>query len=403
MLAVDTPSLAGDLKFNADGDRIGTYNVLSFDSSGPSFAIVGQAGSASASTLDDMAAAGFVFAGSKSPANPDDIPLAWVGAPPPPPPCDSVDVAGGLIPDYFTVGIAMSQDYYAPTGVDLPGNINHLGDEMTAAVLLAFEEINNNVQGLAPFKADGAKLLPDTTIKFLLASTQNDPKYAVPAGLNVLGVTEERDEYEDNAFAIIGGEWSGATMALNGIANVYNAPQISGSATNAKLSNKDSYATFMRTAAPDSLQAAALARLVLGFGWTTAATISTNDAYADGLAKDFASAAAALDINVIAAESAEAGANGKNPDSYGLTQQLSKIKKSGVRVIFISTAEKDFARQVLLQGRTLGMTGEGWVWIGADGWSVFYSSRCCHTPRKFGSSISSHPRVLLSAGSSTPQ
>ena len=81
---------------------------------------------------------------------------------------------------------------------------------------------------------------------------------------------------------LIGAQLSSVSMPIATLGGVRGVPQVSMSATNADLSNKDSFPYFLRTIPPDSIQAAALWTWVLHFDIALATCLYSAEVYGQG-------------------------------------------------------------------------------------------------------------------------
>ncbi|KAJ7377824.1 hypothetical protein OS493_026392 [Desmophyllum pertusum] len=142
-----------------------------------------------------------------------------------------------------------------------------------------------------------------------------------------------------------------------------NAPymtQISYASTAADLSNKKRYPRFFRTCASDVHQAQALAELVTHFNWRRVSTIASSDGYAKSLADSFETSARLQGIRIHASSRLSSMASSEVDNKV----QLVKDAQTRVNLVFGLPQE---ARAIFETAKAMGMTGEGWVWLGSDG------------------------------------
>eukprot|EP00435_Cladocopium_sp_Y103_P048841 s214_g14.t1 len=88
---------------------------------------------------------------------------------------------------------------------------------------------------------------------------------------------------ETPVVGLIGGSYSSITMPVATLTAVRKVPQISYSATNPKLSDKDAYPYFLRTVPPDSIQGRAFWQWILNFDIPRAVCLYVVEPYGEGL------------------------------------------------------------------------------------------------------------------------
>ncbi|GMI37663.1 hypothetical protein TrCOL_g8543 [Triparma columacea] len=217
-----------------------------------------------------------------------------------------------------------------------------------AATLLAIEEINNSND-----------ILPGITII---------PTFADDAALYIQGFLAGLCLSKRGVPVILGPTYSDA-MGAAVIAARQNVPMLSPTCSTPKLDNRDpenGFPLFTRTFLSDTLQGPALSGIANHFGWSTVVTIvADGDAYSQGLASSFSVNAEANAIEISTSVSITASdAEG----SAALVSKLNILKATGVRVIYMIVGSSTDAVKVLKTAKTLGMTGEGWTWVGCDAW-----------------------------------
>ena len=155
------------------------------------------------------------------------------------------------------------------------------------------------------------------------------------------------------AAAVAGGTgWAGAHAGMGRYA-----------ATSTLFSDKAMYFHFSRVVAPDSDQAPSLAQVAYDLGWRNVATLNEQGTYGDNFVRDFADSCSALGVRLRASESFRSA----DMMALGVELQLQAIKTSGAKVILL-VATEDAAASVLRAAEPLGLTGEGYTWLGTDGW-----------------------------------
>ncbi|XP_037304481.2 vomeronasal type-2 receptor 1 [Pungitius pungitius] len=143
----------------------------------------------------------------------------------------------------------------------------------TQTMLFAIDEINR-----AP------DLLPNTDLGYVIYDSCFTISKAVEGTLTYLtGQDEAVPNYRCGTgaplAALVGAGGSDLSIATARILGLYHFPQVSYSSTCSALESKFQFPTFLRTIPNDVHQAAAMAQLVLHFGWTWVGTIAADDDY----------------------------------------------------------------------------------------------------------------------------
>lgn len=90
-----------------------------------------------------------------------------------------------------------------------------------------------------------------------------------------------------------------------------------------------------------------------------------NDAYSQGLSESFSVSAEANNIDIPTSITI---APTETSESASLMSKLNIIKSTGSRVIYMIVGANTDAVKVIKAAKALGMTGEGWTWVGCDAW-----------------------------------
>ncbi|XP_077397419.1 vomeronasal type-2 receptor 1 [Festucalex cinctus] len=151
----------------------------------------------------------------------------------------------------------------------------------TQTMLFAINEINNMDE-----------LLPNTDLGYVIYDSCFTISKAVEGTLTYLtGQDEAVPNYRCGTgaplAALVGAGGSDLSIATARILGLYHFPQVSYSSTCSALNSKFQFPTFLRTIPNDKHQSAAMARLVLHFGWTWVGTIAADDDYGKYGIKDF--------------------------------------------------------------------------------------------------------------------
>ncbi|KAL1499616.1 hypothetical protein AB1Y20_011815 [Prymnesium parvum] len=216
-------------------------------------------------------------------------------------------------------------------------------------VYQALREINNKSDGVAD------ELLPHTQLRFAFRDSRCDSAVAM---LGALDLTR-------NAFsslgvsAIIGAGCSGATQAAAQVARSVNIPMVSPSSTSPSLSDGRAYPYLLRTSASEAITSVGIVAVLQElFHYTSAAIVSSSDAYGVGGSNAFRDAAFAAGLSVAATVSFQ-------NDSPDYTVQYLELLASKAYVIVIFTHVSEGSR-FLRGARDLELGGPGYLWMFGD-------------------------------------
>lgn len=124
------------------------------------------------------------------------------------------------------------------------------------------EQVNQNMS-----------IIPDVLLQLHYAELLHSQANALVAVQSLLN--------NENARGLIGGTYADETETGQLVASVYETPQISALPVGADLSDKTTYPYLARVNPPDEYQAAALADLMVLYGWEQAFVIYSNDDYGE--------------------------------------------------------------------------------------------------------------------------
>ncbi|XP_022097707.1 metabotropic glutamate receptor-like [Acanthaster planci] len=152
------------------------------------------------------------------------------------------------------------------SGAPCSAGLYSWGMELSAIVMFAIEQIN-----------DREDLLPNVTIGYDIRDNCYSETLSLWTAFS-LASTSERPQEDvqfpkisppDNGslLCIIGTQTSATTIPTAQAASLYSIPVISPFATSNELSDKRRFPYFLRTVPPDSLQASAIADILLRFEW----------------------------------------------------------------------------------------------------------------------------------------
>ncbi|XP_066286903.1 glutamate receptor ionotropic, kainate 2-like isoform X1 [Branchiostoma lanceolatum] len=140
-------------------------------------------------------------------------------------------------------------------------------------------------------------------------------------------------------------------------------PQIAPIATDPMLDNPEKYRYLLRMSAPDTVQSRALVDLVNEFGWQQMSILVSRDDYGTHGLMEFKTLASQRGWLIRTVQQFQPK---ENPAQIDVLLQLKAIKTAGARIILLNCGGL-LGMEVLRKASTMGMTGEGWVWIVTDG------------------------------------
>ncbi|XP_022097706.1 metabotropic glutamate receptor-like [Acanthaster planci] len=152
------------------------------------------------------------------------------------------------------------------SGTPCSGSFSRWANELAALFLFAIEQINNR-----------ADLLPNVTIGYDIRDNCYSETLSLWTAFSLASTSEKPQEdvqfpkisppNNGSLLCIIGTQTSSTTIPTAQAASLYRVPVISPFATSNELSDKRRFPYFLRTVPPDSLQATAIADILLRFGW----------------------------------------------------------------------------------------------------------------------------------------
>lgn len=187
-----------------------------------------------------------------------------------------------------------------------------------------------------------------------------DSKGDVTDAVNLYNRLVERD----GIVALLGAVLTAETLVIRSETAKVNLPQITGSATDAKVTvDPDTgkvYTNVFRTCFIDPFQGEKMADYVADkLGAKKAAVIyQSGSAYSEGLKDAFVAECEKLGVSVVDVEAYSSG-------DVDFNAQLTNIKNAGADVVFSSNYYEDDA-MIVSQARKLGITAP---FCGGDGWS----------------------------------
>ncbi|KAJ8047651.1 Metabotropic glutamate receptor 3 [Holothuria leucospilota] len=248
------------------------------------------------------------------------------------------------------------------------GRINEeRGIQRLEAMLFAIDKINNDTT-----------ILEDWTLGADIRDTCSQDTYAleqslefvrsslttVEVGADGCVFNDANNDTEGRVVGAVGGSDSDVSIQVANLLRLFEIPQISYASTSARLSDTSRYDYFARTVPPDTLQAKALADIVLLFNWTYVMTVASEGQYGEAGIDQFEKEATAR--NICIAESEEIPFNADESVYDNVISQLKQNKKAKVVVLFTTGHD---AREVLAAFQR-DNTNHSFILIASDGWGV---------------------------------
>lgn len=222
-----------------------------------------------------------------------------------------------------------------------------IGSVAKVAVLAAVEDVNSD-----------PSVLGGTKLKVMI----HDTNYS-----GFLGIVEALQFMESDTVAIIGPQTSVTAHVISHIANELQVPLLSFSATDPTLASLQ-FPYFIRTAQNDLFQMATIAAMVEFYGWREVTAIYVDDdhgrngiaALADKLAEHRCKISFKAPMSLDATQD-------------DVTDVLVKVALMESRIIVLHTYSSR-GPQVLKVAQSLGMMGNGYVWITTNWLSTILES-----------------------------
>eukprot|EP01041_Mallomonas_annulata_P005118 gene5118-10239_t len=245
----------------------------------------------------------------------------------------------------INIGI-FGDKYTSGRKVDVEGTHN------IAAMLLAINEINNKTDGLYD------DLLPSTTIKFALRSTQG----------NFLSASNAAQDFALHVFngsGVVGAVGSGHDESSRAMGQTFGftpfkVVNVDYGANASELSHGGTYPYFTRTCASNGFEGRILARLIKQqYGWTNVNLFSTADTYGTDTSLEFLDEAMKLGLNV------EHKFNFW-PGTKDFKDSIDSTKTTGVLTVFVLLMKSVDAGTFLEAGYNAGLFTQGTQILGTQ-------------------------------------
>ena len=232
------------------------------------------------------------------------------------------------------------------------------------AMILAIHKINSN-----------DSLLPGVTLAYEIRDTCINVNFALEQTLHF--VTEEKtlgNGKRGSVSGVIGTPFSFTSIAVANLLRLFQIPQISYSASTEELSDKSRYDYFLRMSTPDSLQARAIADIIIHFNWTYIIVVHSDDSYGKGgitsLTNELKSSNLSSHICIAATIAVSDSTTITDYDQIMESIAQEWVENSSVIVLFghLSNAEALFEAALRKEAVSTEFAERNITWIGADSW-----------------------------------
>uniref|UniRef100_A0A3P8UK58 Vomeronasal 2, receptor 1 n=1 Tax=Cynoglossus semilaevis TaxID=244447 RepID=A0A3P8UK58_CYNSE len=262
-------------------------------------------------------------------------------------------VIGGMFPVHKRIASTNSNSSRAPVSSACEG-FNFRTFRWTQTMLFAINEINNNKE-----------LLPDTDLGYVIYDSCFTISKAVEGTLTYLtGQDEAVPNYRCGdgppLAALVGPGGTDLAIATARILGLYHFPQVSYSSTCSFLSTKYQFPTFLRTIPNDVHQSAAMAQMVLHFGWTWVGTIAADDDYGKYGIKDFKEQVEEAGVCISFSETLP-----KTESPEDIQRIVDTVIESTAKIIVVFSSDVDFS-PLLLELLRHNVTNR--TWIASEAW-----------------------------------
>uniref|UniRef100_A0A8C6M4Q4 Vomeronasal 2, receptor 1 n=1 Tax=Nothobranchius furzeri TaxID=105023 RepID=A0A8C6M4Q4_NOTFU len=263
-------------------------------------------------------------------------------------------VIGGMFPVHKRIASNKGNTSSLPVSSPCDG-FNFRTFRWTQTMLFAINEINKRTD-----------LLPNTDLGYVIYDSCFTISKAVEGTLTYLtGQDEAVPNYRCGngppLAALVGAGGSDLSIATARILGLYHFPQVSYSSTCSALNNKFQFPTFLRTIPNDVHQSAAMAQMVLHFGWTWVGIIAADDDYGKYGIKDFKEKVEEAGVCISFSETLP-----KVSYFHPAVATISKtVAESTAKIIVVFSSDVDFSPLIpeLLRNNVTNRT-----WIASEAW-----------------------------------
>ena len=235
------------------------------------------------------------------------------------------------------------------------------------AMALTIGRINNNT-----------RFLPGVTLAYEIRDTCILPNFALEQTLSFITAASDQTSQESGTSVgvsgVVGAAFSSVSIPVASLLRLFRVPQISYASTAEVLSDKSRFDYFFRTIPPDSLQARAIAAVIIKFNWTYVVAIHSDDDYGKGgiasLQTELQSAN--LSSRVCLASVISVSDSATREDYNGIVDEIDQkwVANSSVVILFahLHNAEGIFEAMLQRQEIDTDFAKRNITWIGSDSW-----------------------------------
>ena len=266
----------------------------------------------------------------------------------------SVVLLGGLFPVHNTV-----------IGNVLCGGLAENSVQRVESMAYAVSTINRRTD-----------LLPNVTLAFSIRDTCASPRYGLDQAFHYVQARRTDEACRDSSTSVsisglVGAQFSRVSLDIANLLRLYQIPQISYISTADELGDKTRFDYFFRTIPPDSLQARAIADIIMQFNWTFVYALFSNDAYGKGGIQALVENLAMNNRYCIAELIPLPVLDVPEADFYAAVVAMSQnfVRNATVAVIFGQLETAIGVMRAMRKARENGIQGlDNMTWIGTDTW-----------------------------------
>ena len=171
-------------------------------------------------------------------------------------------VLGGLFP------------LHATSNNQACSRLHNIGLQQAEAMVFAVNRINRN-----------SNILPNVTLAFNIRDSCTSPSYALTQAFQFVQNRNSSCMDTRNSIAVsgvVGAAYSSVSIDIANLLRLHKIPQISHVSSSDLLSDKTRFDYFLRTVPPDSIQARAIADIIVKFNWSYVFALYSDDSYGEG-------------------------------------------------------------------------------------------------------------------------
>ena len=236
--------------------------------------------------------------------------------------------------------------------------------ERLEAMVFAINSINND-----------STLLPNVKLVFTIRDTCSSTSYALDQTFQFVqnnGTCSDESNMRLAISGVVGAEFSSVSMDVANLLRLYQIPQISHISTADVLSDKSRFDYFFRTVPPDSLQARAIADIIVMFEWSYIFVLYSDDSYGNGGINALFEALEAKENTVCTATRIPLSVKATASDYEEAVREMSAdwVANASIAVLFghIKAAMGMMDALAIFKNSKDGSKLNDLTWIGTDSW-----------------------------------